>query len=74
MASLDNRITQLERRANPESLGTPYIMLTGTDIDTVKADWEKAHNQTLPDNQPVIFFEIIKPSGDAHAIQPKQQP
>lgn len=67
MASLDNRITQLERRANPEAPSLPYKFIV------LKAG-EKPEE---PMGYRTVIFEIIKPSttsGDAHATQPKQQP
>ena len=71
MANLLNRVAQLERRANPEALGMPFIFLSGTDIDVAKSKWEESHKQTLPTHQPIVFFKVIQPSttpgGDTNA-------
>lgn len=67
MASLDNRITQLEQRANPEALGMPYTFIV------LKAGEKPEESMGYR----TVIFEVIQPSttpGGAHATQPKQQP
>ena len=63
MASLDNRITQLEQRANPEALGMPYAFIV------LKA----GEKPEVPRGTRTVIFEIIKPSttpgGDTNATQ-----
>jgi len=64
MASLDSRIKQLEQRNNPEAPSLPYTFIV------LKA----GERLEKPIGPRTVIFEVIQPSGDAHATQPKQQP